>query len=133
MANTKGQSLTTAEAADRRVLGNFTNEELLSEVARRCAPERIAIERLELELSAAMRTVDSLSASLTVAQTKLRERALRLNATDYRKLLLKMMNHFGACEGTCYLGSGWRDYSLKFTDEEWAELQKMEKEPIESS
>ena len=47
---------------DRRILGNYTNEELLSEVARRCSPDNLKIQRLELELSALARSYESLQA-----------------------------------------------------------------------
>lgn len=50
---------------------------------------------------------------------------------DYRQLLKKYINHVGAEEGTTFLAfkGGWED-SPEFTDEEWAELQKLEAEPL---
>jgi hypothetical protein len=45
---------------------------------------------------------------------------------DYKILLLKLMEHFEACEGTLYLDDRYRSYSkADFTDEEWAELQRL--------
>lgn len=52
---------------------------------------------------------------------------------DYRKLLSKYMAHFGIMEGTCYVQDYHRHGSepdVVFTDEEWAELQKIFDEPI---
>jgi hypothetical protein len=51
---------------------------------------------------------------------------------DYRELLKKYINHVGDCEGTTFLGDHDRGDArdFEFTDEEWTELQKLDKEPL---
>lgn len=50
---------------------------------------------------------------------------------DYRELLKKYIDHVGEEEGTNFLShrGSWPD-SVKFTDEEWAELQVLKVEPL---
>lgn len=49
---------------------------------------------------------------------------------NYKQLLLKYINHVGISEGTTFLDnshrSEWND-SVEFTDEEWAELQELDR------
>ena len=44
---------------------------------------------------------------------------------DYRELLRKYINHVGCCEGITFLSN---IYASDFTTEEFAELQKLDKE-----
>ena len=41
---------------------------------------------------------------------------------DYRELLKKYMDHVADCEGVFFLSNSDR---VKFTDEEWKELEKI--------
>lgn len=45
---------------------------------------------------------------------------------DYKKLLLKYMNHVGEQEGTCFTGSSLT-LNEQFTEEEKEELRSLEK------
>lgn len=49
-----------------------------------------------------------------------------IGAMDYRELLRKFINHVGDCEGVTFLRNV--DRTDWFTDEEWAELQKLRDE-----
>lgn len=48
---------------------------------------------------------------------------------NYKKLLIKYINHVGISEGVTFLGrhnrSEWPD-SVEFEDEEWEELQRLD-------
>lgn len=55
---------------------------------------------------------------------------------DHRQLLKKYIYHVGECEGTTFLSDLHRPlskYREAFTDEEWAELQKLENESLSVS
>lgn len=49
---------------------------------------------------------------------------------DYKKLLMKYIDHVYNSEGVTFLAdskrNAWPD-SVKFTDEEWAELQRLDR------
>jgi hypothetical protein len=47
---------------------------------------------------------------------------------DYRGLLIKYIDHVRTCEGTSFLHEHFFGHKHDFSDEEWAELQKLDKE-----
>lgn len=51
------------------------------------------------------------------------------DSMNYKKLLLKYINHVGICEGTTFLGDHNRnewDDTVEFTDEEWEALKELD-------
>lgn len=50
---------------------------------------------------------------------------------DYRRLLLKYINHVGDCEGSTFIDKiGWPPSDVEFTPEEEAELIAMQFEEL---
>lgn len=52
---------------------------------------------------------------------------------DYEELLKKYMDHVGQCEGTTFIegyrnGSGYGESDIVFTDEEWEELERLDRD-----
>lgn len=45
---------------------------------------------------------------------------------NFEELLRKYIDHVGQCEGVTFLSSRWAgDSTVEFSDEEWAELQRL--------